>query len=135
MERYFHIDNSTDQLLEAVKSDGVPRYTVGDTDTLRKFCALHEAMREGAMLCLASDPSNSWFYVNKSALNTDVEKNILPDVLFMKIKVNISKDELQLLNEVMDVAVFTLVSEMKRTERLVDYMVFGEDTNVDDKAR
>ena len=37
VEGSFHIYNST--LLGAVKGDGVLRYAIGDTDTLRKLCA------------------------------------------------------------------------------------------------
>ncbi|CAM9519081.1 unnamed protein product, partial [Ascophyllum nodosum] len=78
VEGSFHVYNSTDQLFGAVKSDGVLRYAIGDTDTLlRKLCAPHEAVREGAVLYLRPDPSNFWFYANFSA-NTDVEANILP---------------------------------------------------------
>ena len=64
MEGYFYIDLIMDQLLQAVKSDGVPWYAVGDTDTLRKLCTPNKAMREGAVLCLRPDQSSPWFYIN-----------------------------------------------------------------------
>ena len=104
VEGSFHIYNSTDHLLGAVKRDGVTKYAIGDTDTLRKLCGPHEAGREGAVLCLRPDPSNPWFYVNSSA-NTDVEANILPDVPFRKVRVNTPKDALELLSEASNVAV------------------------------
>ena len=133
VEGSFHIYNSTDQLLGAVKSDGVPRYAIGDTDTLRKLCAPHEAVREGAVLCLRPDPSNPWFYANSSA-NTDVEANILPDVPFRKVRVKTPKDALELLSEASNVAVFKVVSQVvKGTELVFDYPVLANDGSVDDQ--
>ena len=133
VEGYFHIYNSTDQLLGEVKSDGVLRYAIGDTDTLRKFCAPQEAVREGAVLCLRPDPSNSWFYANSSA-NTDVEASILPDEPFRKVRVKTPKDALELLSEASNVAIFKVVSEMvKGTELVFDYPVFENDASVDDQ--
>ena len=127
VEGSFHIYNSTDQLLGAVKRDGVPRYAIGDTDMLRKLCAPHEAVREEAVLCLRPDPSNPWFYVNSSA-NTDVEANILPDVPFRKVRVKTPKDALELLSEASNVAVFKVVSQVvKGTELVFDYPVFAND--------
>jgi len=53
VEGSFHIYNSTDQLLGVVKNDGVPRYAIGDTDTLRKLCSPQGgAVRERAVLCI-----------------------------------------------------------------------------------
>ena len=112
VEGSFHIYNSTDHLFGAVKRDGVPRYAIGDTDTLQKLCAPHEAVREGAVLCLRPDPSNPWFYVNSSD-NTDAEANILPDVPFRKVRVKTPKDALELLSEASNVAVFKVVSQGK----------------------
>ena len=108
-----------------MKSDGVLRYAIGDTDMLRKLCAPHEAVREEAVLCLRPDPSNSWFYANSSA-NTGVEVNILPDVPFRKVRANTPKDALELLSEASNVAVFKVVSQ-------VDYPVFENDAGVDDQ--
>ena len=54
---------------------------------------------------------------------------------FRKIKVKTSKDELELLSEVVNVvAVLTVASEVRGFELLFDYTVFGEDANVDDKT-
>ena len=53
---------------------------------------------------------------------------------FRKINAKTSKDTLKLLSEVINVVVFTVVSEVKRTELRFDYPVFGEDANVDDKT-
>ena len=131
VEGSFHIYNST--LLGAVESDGVLRYAIGDTDTLRKLCAPHEAVRDGAVLCLRPDPSNSWFYVNSSA-NTDVEANILPDVPFRKVRVKTLKDALELLSEASNVGVFKVVSQVvKGAELVFDYPVFENDASVEDQ--
>ncbi|CAM9358284.1 unnamed protein product [Ascophyllum nodosum] len=97
-EGSFHIYSSTDQLLGAVKKEGVPRYTTGDTDTLHELCAPRETVREGGVLCLRPNLSNPWFYANSSA-NTDVEANLMPDVPFRKVRVRTSKDALELLSE------------------------------------
>ena len=126
VEGSFHICNSTDKLLGAVKSDGVLRYAIGDTDTLRKLCAPHEAVREGAVLCLSPDPSNSWFYANSSA-NTDVEANILPDVPFRKVSVKTLTDALELLSEASNIAF------LKGTKLVFDCPVFENDASVDDQ--
>ena len=123
-----------DQLLGAVKRDGVPRYAIGDTDTLRKLCAPHEVVREGAVLCPRPGSSNPWFYANSSS-NTDVEANILPDVPFRKVRVKTPKDALELLSEASNVAVFKVVSQVvKGTELVLDYPVFANDGRVDDQG-
>ena len=134
VEGSFHVYNSTDQLFGAVKSDGVLRYAIGDTDTLlRKLCAPHEAVREGAVLYLRPDPSNFWFYANFSA-NTDVEANILPDVPFRKVKVKTPKDALELLSKANNVAGFKVASQVvKGTEVVFDYPVFENDASADDQ--
>ena len=109
------------------------RYAIGDTDTLQKLCAPHEAVRDGAVLRLRPDPSNSWFYVNSSA-NTDVEANILPDVPFRKVRVKTLKNALELLSEASNVVVFKVVSQVvKGAELVFDYPVFENDASVEDQ--
>ena len=46
--------------------DGVPRYIMCGTESLRKMCAGHESFRDGASLTLRPDPACPWYYMNFS---------------------------------------------------------------------
>ena len=50
----------------ALMGDGVPRYALCSTDTLRKTCAGHESVSDSAALTLKPHPTSPWFYMNSS---------------------------------------------------------------------
>ena len=59
--------------------------------------------------------------------------NILLDVPFRNIKVKTPKDALELLSKTRNAAAFHVVSEVKGVELLFDYLMSGDDANVDDQ--
>lgn len=87
IEGSFIVYDTREQLLNAVTEGGVPRYVMCGSDSLRKMCAGHELVRDGATLTLKPDRSCPWYYRNSSfvadggtaKLDNAIEKYLIVD--------------------------------------------------------
>ena len=122
VEGSFHLYDYWEQCLAAVEGDGVPRYAVCGTETLRKLCAPHESVRDGAQLYLKPDPVSPWFYVNSSALPKSAEQNISTNMSFNRRNFISSAEGREFLQDANNVAVFGVIRDVsKRSELLLEY--------------
>ena len=109
-------------------ADGVPRYGVCNSDTLRKICAPHESVRDGAGLYLRPDPCNPWYYMNSTAGATDgaptAEQNVSPELIFSGRGVVFSDKPFQILENPSNGLKFRVKHAVsKGTELLIDYPI------------
>lgn len=114
--------DNMDQVMKALKSDGVPRYAVFITDELRKLCAANESMREGESLWLKPDPTSPWFYANSSCGSPAGQENVSTTfpLLTSRPKFRTGAEGLELLSVSCNVALFGVASDVKKdTELLV----------------
>ena len=131
--------NSIEDVLAVVLADGVPRYGVCNSDTLRKICAPHESVRDGAGLYLRPDPCNPWYYMNSTAGVTDgaptAEQNVRLELVFSGRGVVFSDKPFQILENSSNGLNFRIKHAVsKGTELLIDYPIRSVASNLSPRS-
>lgn len=114
--------DSLEGILNVVIGDGVPRYLLGHTDTLRKACAGHESVRDGAAPTLKPHPTSPWFYMNSSFVavgETPKVSNVTADHVFSKRKLRAEDNVNEILADECSGCVVKVNGSVKKGEGLI----------------